>query len=63
MLEYIKKIKANGFITAILSDQTDWLDEINGKTPFITILTMSSTPSRSKRVRETPRYSGTSVCQ
>lgn len=34
MLEYIKKIKANGFITAILSDQTDWLDEINGKTPF-----------------------------
>lgn len=34
LLEYIKKIKANGFITAILSDQTDWLDEINGKTPF-----------------------------
>jgi len=34
MLEYIKKIKADGLITAMLSDQTDWLDEINGKTPF-----------------------------
>jgi putative hydrolase of the HAD superfamily len=34
MLEYVKKIKTSGFITAILSDQTDWLDEINAKTPF-----------------------------
>jgi len=34
MLEYVKKIKAAGFVTAILSDQTDWLDELNAKTPF-----------------------------
>ena len=30
----VQKIKASGLITAILSDQTNWLDEINQKTPF-----------------------------
>jgi len=34
MLEYVKKIKAAGFVTVILSDQTDWLDELNAKTSF-----------------------------
>jgi len=34
VIEHVKKIKAFGLITAILSDQTNWLDEINKKTPF-----------------------------
>jgi putative hydrolase of the HAD superfamily len=34
MLEEITRIKAAGVIVALLSDQTDWLDEINRETPF-----------------------------
>jgi len=34
MLEHAKKIRSSGIITAILSDQTNWLDEIDKKTPF-----------------------------
>ena len=34
MLEEIKKIKATGVIVALLSDQTDWLDELNQREPF-----------------------------
>lgn len=34
MLEYVRKIRSMGFETVILSDQTDWLDQINEKTPF-----------------------------
>jgi putative hydrolase of the HAD superfamily len=34
ILEYAERIKSRGLITAILSDQTNWLDEINRKTPF-----------------------------
>lgn len=34
MLKIVKKIKSSGLITAILSDQTNWLEEINQKTPF-----------------------------
>lgn len=34
MLEYARKIKASGFVVAILTDQTNWLDEINERTPF-----------------------------
>lgn len=34
MLEYVRKIRSLGFETVILSDQTDWLDQINEKTPF-----------------------------
>ncbi len=34
MIKYVEKIKSSGLITAILSDQTNWLDEINQKTPF-----------------------------
>ena len=35
MLQYVDKIKAAGFITALLTDQTNWLDEINQRTPFL----------------------------
>jgi len=34
MLQEIKRIKATGAIVALLSDQTDWLDEVNRQTPF-----------------------------
>ena len=34
MLRYVEGLRASEFITAILSDQTNWLDEINEKTPF-----------------------------
>ncbi len=34
MIKIAERAKAAGFITAILSDQTNWLDEINLKTPF-----------------------------
>jgi len=34
MLEEIKRIKAAGVIVALLSDQTDWLDELNQRAPF-----------------------------
>jgi putative hydrolase of the HAD superfamily len=34
MLEEIKRVKAKGVIVALLSDQTDWLDELNQRTPF-----------------------------
>ncbi len=34
MIELVKTIRARGFITAILSDQTNWLDEIDRNAPF-----------------------------
>lgn len=34
MIKHAQKIKSSGLVTAILSDQTNWLDEINQKTPF-----------------------------
>ena len=34
MLEEIKRVKATGVIVALLSDQTDWLDELNQRMPF-----------------------------
>lgn len=34
MLGHVEKLKASNLIVAILSDQTNWLDEINEKTPF-----------------------------
>ena len=34
MIDYVKRIRASGAVTAILSDQTDWLDEIEQRTPF-----------------------------
>ncbi|MDP3297552.1 MAG: HAD family phosphatase [Thermodesulfovibrionia bacterium] len=34
MINLVKKLKSSGLITAILSDQTNWLDEINQRTPF-----------------------------
>jgi putative hydrolase of the HAD superfamily len=34
MMELVKKIKSSGFIVAILSDQTNWLDDLNQRTPF-----------------------------
>lgn len=34
MMEVVKKIKSSGFIVAILSDQTNWLDDLNQRTPF-----------------------------
>jgi putative hydrolase of the HAD superfamily len=34
MIEHVEKIKSSGRIVAILSDQTNWLDELNQRTPF-----------------------------
>src|SRR6266498_5051772 len=34
MLRYVEKLKSSGYIVAILSDQTNWLDEINDTNPF-----------------------------
>ncbi len=34
MTAVVKKMKSSGFRVAILSDQTNWLDELNQRTPF-----------------------------
>jgi thioredoxin reductase (NADPH) len=34
MLQVVDELKATGFVVAILSDQTNWLDEINNQMPF-----------------------------
>ncbi|MCJ7786374.1 MAG: HAD family phosphatase [Desulfobacterales bacterium] len=34
MTAVVEKIKSSGFIVAILSDQTNWLDELDPRTPF-----------------------------
>lgn len=34
VIVYVEELRSDGLVTAILSDQTDWLDELNGKDPF-----------------------------
>jgi putative hydrolase of the HAD superfamily len=34
MIEYVRKVKGSGCITCILSDQTNWLDELNEEGDF-----------------------------
>jgi len=34
MLELVRRLRARGLITAILSDQTDWLDRLDARAPF-----------------------------
>ncbi|MEW6570556.1 MAG: HAD family phosphatase [Nitrospirota bacterium] len=34
MIELVKRLKSSGFVTAILSDQTNWLEEINQVSSF-----------------------------
>jgi len=34
MTAVVEKIRSSGFIVAILSDQTNWLDELDQRTPF-----------------------------
>lgn len=34
VLDYIDSLRRKGLITAILSDQTNWLDEVNERSPF-----------------------------
>jgi putative hydrolase of the HAD superfamily len=34
MIEVVKKIRSSGLIVAILSDQTNWLDELDQRNPF-----------------------------
>jgi putative hydrolase of the HAD superfamily len=34
MLNLVDRLKSSGLITAILSDQTNWLEELNQRTPF-----------------------------
>lgn len=34
MIRIAKEVRSRGLITAILSDQTNWLDEINRRSPF-----------------------------
>jgi putative hydrolase of the HAD superfamily len=35
MLESVRRLRAGGYVTGILSDQTDWLDELDRRTPFM----------------------------
>jgi putative hydrolase of the HAD superfamily len=34
MIEVVKKIRSSGLIVTILSDQTNWLDELDQRNPF-----------------------------
>ena len=34
MISYADRLRSSSLVVAILSDQTDWLDEINRRTPF-----------------------------
>jgi len=34
MIEHVKSLRSKGLLSAILSDQTNWLDELNRRTPF-----------------------------
>jgi len=34
MMEVVKRIKSSGLTVAVLSDQTNWLDELDHRTPF-----------------------------
>jgi putative hydrolase of the HAD superfamily len=34
MLEHVKSLRSRGLLTAILSDQTNWLEELDRRTPF-----------------------------
>ena len=34
VIAYVDRLRSNGFITAILSDQTNWLEELNRQRPF-----------------------------
>jgi len=34
MMEVVKRIKSSGLTVAVLSDQTNWLDELDQRTPF-----------------------------
>lgn len=34
LIDIVQRIKSNGLLLAVLSDQTNWLDEINERTPF-----------------------------
>lgn len=34
IIEHVKRLKSSGYIVAILSDQTNWLEEIDEKNPF-----------------------------
>ena len=34
MMEMVDRLKSSGLTVAILSDQTNWLDELNQRTPF-----------------------------
>jgi len=34
MIELVRRLRAHGYVTGILSDQTHWLDELNRRYPF-----------------------------
>jgi putative hydrolase of the HAD superfamily len=34
VLDKVDELRRRGIVAAVLSDQTNWLDEINGRTPF-----------------------------
>jgi len=61
MTTVVRKIKSYGLLVAILSDQTNWLDELDQRTLSITISIMSSILSTSRKRRGTLRFSETSV--
>ncbi len=54
MIENVKNLKASGFVAAILSDQTNWLDEINEKTLFINYFDHIYNSYRIKKSKKDP---------
>ncbi len=54
MIENVKNLKSSGFVVAILSDQTNWLDEINEKTPFLNYFDHIYNSYRIKKSKKDP---------
>jgi putative hydrolase of the HAD superfamily len=54
MIQEVEKIKSSGLITAILSDQTNWLDEINEMSPFYTHFNFLFNSFRMKKSKRDP---------
>ncbi|MDY6988615.1 MAG: HAD family phosphatase [Thermodesulfobacteriota bacterium] len=56
MVDLVKKLKQNGMCLAILSDQTNWLDELNSRQGFSDGLTTSSTATIWAKARRRSQF-------
>ena len=61
MIAVVDRVKTQGFLAAMLSDQTNWLDELDRETALSGTSTRSSIRLRSTKANETVPCSGTSV--